>query len=409
MDKKKALLLLVGGRPLPNMLTVIQERPEIVLGIVSQDEKWKMEELRKAITIYSGLSGYKPEIIDSRVVDAFQLEEIKNACIFAMKEHTDCDWIFNITAATKIMCIAAYEVAKAFSSQNHSIQCWYLDTQHSRVVSIVGEARESGIFKVTMDEYAAACNCEVSGKDLEFLEKKQRQFCQDNWVPFVEFLVQNSVYIDALKRLIQIFNAKNRRKPSKGKIETYPINIPVAQAYPFLEIAEQTYLIQKLDREHATFSLDDVQARFFEGAWLELYVWSEAQKLQYFDYCEWNQKLLLGNRPKEKDPDNELDVTLLYNAQLIVIECKARQASFEPSYLSALASAVHPLGENAVSKIFVTSQPVPSGTDKNINEKYDRFKEKAQDKRIRVVSREELPNIGQIISQQIKRPTYARI
>lgn len=406
---KKALLVLVGGRPLPNMLTLMAEKPEVVVGIVSQDEEWRIGELQKAISIYSELSGYRPAVVDSWVVDAFELKDVKNACMLAVQKYVDCNWIFNITAATKIMGIAAYEVAKDLASKDYPIRCWYLDTQHSRVISPIGETRDDKIFKITMKEYAAACNCEVGGKDPEFSAEKQRQYCQDNWVPFVQFLVQNSTLIDPLKDLIQIFNKKGQRKPSKGLVGTYPISIPFAQAYPLLEVAEQVHLIKQLDRKHATFSLNDVQARFLEGPWLELYVWSEAQKLHFFDYCEWNQKLLFGNRTKEKDPDNELDVTLLYNAQLIVVECKASKNSFDSSYLSALASAVHPLGENAVSKIFVTTQPEPSKADKNVQEKFDKFKEKAQDKRIRVVTREKLANVGQVISQQIKQPTYARI
>src|SRR5438128_2366681 len=102
---KKALLILVGGRSsIPNVLTVIHQKPEVVVAISSIDSHADFSQLHdiiKKILPSCTIEEMKP-------VDAFDLDEIKTRCEKALQKHTDAIWVFNVTAATTIMSIAAY-------------------------------------------------------------------------------------------------------------------------------------------------------------------------------------------------------------------------------------------------------------------------------------------------------------
>src|SRR5437667_5102031 len=97
MEKQKALLILVGGRPIPNILTVIHEKPKKIVAVCShesKDDEWI--QLKQAIERLSPAS----VIEETKPIDAFDCEAIKETCIQAFSTYPDADWIFNATAAT---------------------------------------------------------------------------------------------------------------------------------------------------------------------------------------------------------------------------------------------------------------------------------------------------------------------
>src|SRR5437016_13796045 len=106
---KKALLILVGGRPIPNILTVIHEQPEVIVPICSnQSVKEEWPELKQAIERLSPAS----TILEPDQVDAFVVEAIQKACELAFLRYPQADWIFNVTTATSLMTLGAYKAAE---------------------------------------------------------------------------------------------------------------------------------------------------------------------------------------------------------------------------------------------------------------------------------------------------------
>src|SRR2546425_727572 len=109
---KKALLILVGGRIIPNVLTILNEEPDLIVPIISKDEKKSFERFETGI---KALFAEKKHSFDwkknwdaSFQVEAFNLEDIKEKCLQAVDKHPGCEWIFNITSATTIMSLGAY-------------------------------------------------------------------------------------------------------------------------------------------------------------------------------------------------------------------------------------------------------------------------------------------------------------
>src|SRR5438874_2815278 len=107
----KAQLILVGGRPMPNILTIIHQEPEVIVAICSVESvKREWPGLKKAIENLLPLCDIK-----EKVVDGYLLEQIEPACESELGKLPGEDWIFNITTATSIMSIGAYRVAERCS------------------------------------------------------------------------------------------------------------------------------------------------------------------------------------------------------------------------------------------------------------------------------------------------------
>jgi hypothetical protein len=392
---------------MPNMLTIIHEKPELIVAIVSQDQKDKLPQLDSAVTELFMKAEHKPRLETSYVVDAFKRDDIYRKCQLAVEDHPGFDWIFNITAATTIMSIGAYEAAKELASKGKTIRCWYLDTAHTNVVSLVGEDSDESIFDLKVDQYAAVYNCRLVPGILE----DQRRYCQDHWIRFSQFLVKHPHYIDLLKEVLKHIYPKPA-KPSKGAgSRTYSISPATSETWVLLEEAYNVGLLNNLQRNDNAISLklSYTQANFLDGPWLEAYVWNEAHNLKLFSDCQWNQWIVDEKKPDDRNAKNELDVSMIYKAQLIIAECKTGVEAFDTETLYKLDSVASPLGGRFVGKILVTSQSAPNGKEHNKQNKYEDFQRRADERGIVLVTREELYNIGEIIEKQVKHPKHARI
>src|SRR5579883_1295934 len=108
-DKKKALLVVAGGRAVPNVLSLLWLQPQLVRVILSE-QGW--EHTQAFQDIARSIPGCLIDVIPD--IDAYSFETCLNACQKACEPYPDneWEWAFDITSAPKITGIAAYEVAK---------------------------------------------------------------------------------------------------------------------------------------------------------------------------------------------------------------------------------------------------------------------------------------------------------
>ncbi len=394
----KAQLILVGGRAsIPNILTIIHQRPDIIVAVSSTESKKDVPRLEQAIKAVHPT--YQLEQVDP--VDAFDFSQIYSVCEKAVKNHPDAEWIFNITTGTTIMSIAAYEVAKKYR-QSLSIQCWYINTSQTRVISLAEDSQEK-IFQITVSQYAAAYNRVLSPGDLD----DERRYVELHWLPFAQRLGKNPHDASLIKLVMnKIKNRPGKDKEGEDKSKYYPMEGLSDGVYSLLEEAQHLQLISQLTRDTTSigFRLSYFQDRFLNGAWLEAYVWDEAKKLGdlddcKMDDCQWNHTIIDG---KSK---NELDVVMTYKAQLLIAECKTgEEEAFDSKTLYKLDSVANLLGGRFVSKLLITSLPLPTKADK-----LQEFIEQAESRRVVVVTAEDLPQIREILKREALTPTYARI
>ncbi len=413
----KALLTLFGGRSfLPTALLVTQEKPDIVVAISSKQSYDDLPKLRYAIKKFQKELKFKTELITPDAIDAFAVFEIQKLCESIVKDKPSEEWIFDITGGTALMSIGAYEAARVLRETfNIPVSCWYLNTAQTRIVRLVGKDRNEDLFHINVDRYATAYNRELVSGELEGLQNSDHK----EWLRFAQILGKNLHQPLVLKQVMK--KIKDNEKPSKPK-EDKPsdgsryltLSGLSDEHYSLLQTAQEVGLISELSRpasQTICFRISYIPYKFLNGAWLEVYVWDEARKLQdetkqtpFFDDCRWNQ-LVQG------DIDNELDVVMTYKAQLIVAECKTGETdALSPTTLYKWDSVSSYYGGRFVGKLFITSiLPPPDGANREQLQSYQGFLRRAASKEIVVVTGEQLPNIAAILHKQATDPTYPRI
>ena len=134
MEKKKALLVVAGGRVMPDVLGLYAVQPHLVLTVTSE-QGWDNE--KSFVEIAESLPNNE-KLRCVRNVNAYDLDIATHACFDACQPYPDSewDWTFSISSGPKITGIAAYEVAK-----QKNIPCLYIDTQHEKVVSLIKDIR----------------------------------------------------------------------------------------------------------------------------------------------------------------------------------------------------------------------------------------------------------------------------
>jgi hypothetical protein len=400
---KKALLILFGGRSMPNVLTIIHERPDLIVPMISQSVQHTVPLLESSTAKLFEGTEHAYNLDTSHIVRPFDVEDVKAKCIQAVMGYPNLDWIFNITSATTLMSIGAYEAAKELLSRGESIQCWYLNTAQTLVVPVLGAGRDDKIFHIEVEQYAAAYDCRFIPGSLE----ERRQDLEQKWLPLAQMIGKNPQSIDQLKIAL---NTVGDNKPSK---RTGPKLYSVAESpdmYTLLKEAERFELLAdlKVTGGSISFWLSHLQFAFLDGAWLEAYVWDEARKVGIFSDCRWNLKVVDGKIFTERDKDsrNEIDVALIYKAQLLIVECKTGgRDALSAETLDWITGVATPLGGRFVSKILVSSLSMPNETDRS----FELFRAKAESRSVFLATREDLPNIGKVLEEQAKNPKYPRI
>jgi hypothetical protein len=141
---KLVMVLLLGGRLTPNFLSILAYRPDIVECIVSEDEQSKWNDVGTFLSsILHVQLAPAPHI-----VHAYEMHETIQACQNIVESYPEATVIFNVTGATKIMGIAAYDFAK--QAMRPAI---YVDTAHGRFLNLTQLAEEPFPIRLNLTDY----------------------------------------------------------------------------------------------------------------------------------------------------------------------------------------------------------------------------------------------------------------
>ncbi|MGH2506630.1 MAG: hypothetical protein ACRDHZ_04310, partial [Ktedonobacteraceae bacterium] len=297
MEKKKALLTLFGGRAfLPTVLTLLYEKPEIVVAISSQESHRDLPLLQQAIDGYQKKHSFSCQLITPDGIDAFNVVEIQSVCESILAQYPDMNWLFNVTGATSLMTLAAYKAAEGYREQlKENIKCWYLNTARARVIPLTGDGCDEKIFTINVEDYAAAYSRNLVVGELE----DQRQYSELHWLSFAQMLGKNPQFVALLK---EVMSKMTNNRPAKNNPKNYTLQGLPVETRSLLEEAQQLGLLSQLSTNGSvttSFQLSYLQDKFLNGAWLEAYVWDaartiwdESQGRTLFDDCQWNQKVV---------------------------------------------------------------------------------------------------------------------
>lgn len=378
---KKGLLILIGGRQMPNFLTAQYLKPDLIVPIASKDEiaqgKWDKLKLT-----FEPLCG---NLAEFKEVDAFDLAEIKSKCNEAIAENPDVEWFFNVTCATTVMSIAAYEVAK-----ENDIDCWYLDTNTQRVPALVGNPPESDLYNVSIEDYLKNYGRTIFTKGEENIPAKLQEF--------VTKLAQD---VDFANKFQQSFQ-QSKNTGIKGQKAVTIQDDDVKNAWFDAEKLGLVFNLSENQNGKLFFNVKDLESSsFLNGGWLELYVWLTAKQSDCFDDIAYSVIA-----PAMQGAQYELDFALTFAGMLLIAECKTGKTSFEGIHLQRLNTRANHLGSNFVGKIYVTNQTINESSYGTQG-----FLEQAKQNNIVVVHGGNLHELNNILLKEAcvgTSPTYFR-
>jgi len=406
----KVQLVLLGGRSsVPNILTILHQKPDVVITLCSHESHSDFPRFKHMVE--TALPTCTVEELSP--VDAFEPEEIANQCIDTFQLHSEAEWLCNITAATSIMSIVVYEQAKKFQKD-----CWYVNTSKARVITLIGaefdDKDHAAIFHLPVSEYVSANYYLLESGNSE----ERRASYEQDWLPFAQLLGQRPILINHLKFVMNAVGKQQRPGKKEARQYTFP-NLP-QEAHAIMKEAERFGLANDVRSEPGklTFTLNYLQDSFLNGGWLEVYVWYEAKQIKsldnssLFDDCQWNHKVTIAGVTRE------LDIALMYKAQLIIVECKTGDETKDSATLNGLVSVANPLGGKFVGKILISSlfspdnDPDQTQRDGTYREKIKGHKEflaKADHHHIVPIMAEDLPRIRDLLKKEAITPKYPRI
>ena len=103
-------VLLVGGRQIPNFLGVMLLRPNKVHFLLSKGSENLLDPLYETLTKVEGL--VLPDRDQIKPIDANDFQANISALEHVLNEYPNAQISFNLTCSSKVMAIAAYEVAR---------------------------------------------------------------------------------------------------------------------------------------------------------------------------------------------------------------------------------------------------------------------------------------------------------
>lgn len=381
----RALIMLTGGRGIPDLLAVKHLRPDITFIITTEQGLASAEHLKN---LAKARFGCEIEIMPT--IPPFNQESIKAACLQVLERYPKAEWIMNITSAPKIVSIFAMDVAR-----EKDIACWFLNTNDGEVISLAKPMpiQHEDIFKIQVEEY-------MDGYQRQYRKRGTPEYREkaEAWFTAAELLAQDP-------NLTHLFLRKLRvAMQGKKQNESLPLKFNIQAKFFIEQLAKCTPPLVKITKEETETVECMVYGgdarKFLEGDWLEVFVWKAVEQAKFAEDYQWGYQVYNG-----KD-EYELDSAMTSRAILLIAECKTEDDPFtgHSDYLDTLDANARLLGSPYVSKFFITNHPNPTSL-----RSYEPFHQQACRKKIRIINADELLNIGEILKQEAKNPKHSRI
>ncbi len=375
----RALLLLTGGRMLPDLLFVkcmiTYWKPDHILAITTKRGETDTRKLQQFLA-----SHFKCDIKLLSNIDPSSEEDVKKRCSEALASRSDVEWVIHFTGAPKTVGIFAYEVAR-----EHDIPYCFLNTDSGQIVSLVKDfaVDTKKLFEATVEEYMLSYGreCKIH-KGKTYVEKAQE------WYPIAELLADN--YTETRVLLKALRKAQNNQHPLTPLISV--------EARKLVQKLEEYGVLASTNQESGEILCtlkDDDSRKFLHGDWLEVYVWHKVHQEGFTDDCLWGNVINV-NELQNLITSNELDISLTYKARLLIAECKTSLDPFDSKYLDKLYAISNLIGKDYVRQVFITdARPLKN------SRRFKSFSHQAAIRNITVMTGTQLPEIGKLLNKEI--------
>ncbi|MFN3713615.1 MAG: Card1-like endonuclease domain-containing protein [Alcanivoracaceae bacterium] len=345
-------LCVITGQALANLIPLLQEKPEHVVLMYSDD----MADAARQFESTLGKAGFRPEQIFR--YPYLPLHPYEAISLYAMEvredlrqKHPEACLTWNATGGTKLMALA---IRDALDDSDRII---YLDTREGLLEELRPDPGAPPLNSVLTPEiYLHAL-----GK-IRRHAKSDSDFWRENAKHRRASALHFSRNIQNLESLVQLLNRSLQANVGK---QCFPVSKVSRDWRKMLELLQSAGLVEwdgSHDTEISVPSAD--AASWLTGGWLEEYVWHVAHELG-FDHVESSVKF--GDLRLRKDgEDNEIDVLILHKNRLLIVECKSgymgSNSQKDSGIIYRLDSVADQAGGQQVTKLLVSAQPLEHET-----------------------------------------------
>lgn len=383
----RTMIDLMGHQPMPNLLPILEIRPDELHIIVSRDTAPIAENLRYALALpASSIAGPRSQI-HHLVADPWDLLEVENLLEGLIKDIGSAEIYLNLTGGTKIMALAAYRVG-----QRHGLPMIYLvSAQSRRLLQFVGTGapeRRDLTVPLPIEVHLAAHGIEMRADD-PLDECFSRAAC---------LLAQQASDIQSLLAVCRETWSGKGGRPSDRICLEQP-NPHERQA--LVELARLGLLDAPVNLPSGelcaayAYGIGDSR-KFLGGKWLEWYCYLADVHPSRLDDRAWGVYVrrldatgphlaALPYQQLRHHADNELDVVVSQNGRIAAISCKSGEVQRKD--LDQLHSVVNQIPTGTYSaRLLVTATP-----------SVGRLARHATRYGITVVCAGDLPRLGQVL------------
>ena len=371
----KVLISLLGGRLVPNIETILHIRPDYLYFIASEDTLKQPGCLENISNIVP--EKLKPFSVES--VKPYSIIETRQKCAEIFKKHKSDRIILNTASDPKTMAFGAF----AFFMENKDSDIDIVYTSRDGLVWVGKEQENIEPLKISLKTYFESYGWDVS---------YQMHNVQAEYKNAVKLLAKNIKTSHSL--LYAIKEAKNN---TKGYI--IEINNKLANGEKqLLNSLKNLNLLKFLKETTDSYKLSFEQKnyKFFEGKWLEYYIYSKAANLftdndsqkPLFSECGWNVE--------DRNGKGEIDFVGIFGGQLVLASCKTEK-DIKREHLEELHDKASQVGHGICSKIFITTVSAGSFSGKELETR----RRWAHERKIVLVMSEDLRYIGKILKKVV--------
>jgi len=386
----KILISLIGGRPVPNILTALHLKPDCLYFVGSKDSWGEGGNHQKAVNALP--ENLKP--LDSYPVEPYKLQDTIDTCRKIIDNYFDDEEIvINSASEPKPMAFGAYDIAKDLRAKGWKIDLCYLSG-----------AGLVWIFKGETERVAIGINMYFTSYGWNVTQKNSNN----------KLKLLSEIFVGQLPVYQSLLQSIRNGSQGKGKRTIRYKKYLSDEEFELFQKVERLGIVSNLYRDSDgirwTITTQEDGEILLGGDWLEHYVYQEASSLTdkrkpIFEECSWGVE--------DKTGKGEIDFVGIRGGQIVIASCKTEDG-IKRNWFEELHSKTEQLGKGMCSGLLISTVSKASRKEKEL-QKYSQW---ANERRVVLVFGDDIPKIGSILrkialadknAQSSEIPFYPRI
>lgn len=314
----KIHVCIISKQPLPNLIPILQDKPDYVALIVSNEMVQEAASFRQtlkycgydnaAVFSYDGIPDSGLENLQFKALEIFEEQSQRTP---------DPHFFYNATGGNKIM---AFAFASQFMESPHEV--FYVDTAHGRLETLYPAATPVKGMEQILD---IELYLKAYGETVRKIGSDE-----ERWAGSVQhrksLTYWTATNIRSLDKAIGCLNsAVSSAIATTGDRISDPLQkLPFVPKFEFLEYLKKLHdqgLIQWSEERSDQVYFHNLEGAFYvSGGWLEEYAWLVAKDLAI--HSMGANVVLTDDLKAKSNIRNELDLVAVHNNRMIIVEVK---------------------------------------------------------------------------------------